>query len=130
MAQIPSTNSRPTSSGNALSPKQSRSSPILRPAALNTSSPHASTPIQSPPRKDSSLQPSPSVSHRSSFAENLRNYPPSPRAQRTHSFSGQALTDLLMGPTVKGNGGEARFSARDWRSVQVGEIIDPAEVRF
>ncbi|TKA68693.1 hypothetical protein B0A55_08086 [Friedmanniomyces simplex] len=130
MAHVPSTNSRPTSSGNALSPKQSRSSPVLRPAALDTTSPHASTPIQSPPRKDSSLQPSPSVSHRSSFAENLRNYPPSPRAQRTHSFSGQALTDLLMGPTVKGNGGEARFSARDWRSVQVGEIIDPAEVRF
>ncbi|KAK0949883.1 cell separation during budding [Friedmanniomyces endolithicus] len=130
MAQIPSTNSRPTSSGNALSPKQSRTSPVLKPAALNTTSPHTSAPTQSAPRKDSSLQPSPSISHRSSFAENLRNYPPSPRAQRTQSFSGQALTDLLMGPTVKSNGEEARFRGRDWRSVQVGEIIDPAEVRF
>ncbi|KAK0936738.1 cell separation during budding [Friedmanniomyces endolithicus] len=132
MAQIPSTNSRPTSSGKPLSPKQSRTSPVLQPTALNIASPHPPAPTQSAsaPRKDSSLQPSPSVSHRSSFAENLRNYPPSPRAQRTQSFSGQALTDLLMGPTVKSNGEEARFKGRDWRSVQVGEIIDPAEVRF
>ncbi|KAK0882441.1 cell separation during budding [Friedmanniomyces endolithicus] len=130
MAQIPSTNSRPTSSGNPFSPKPSRTSPVLRPAALNTSSPQTPAPAQSAPRKDSSLQPSPSVSHRSSFAENLRNYPPSPRAQRTQSFSGQALTDLLMGPTVKSNGEEARFKGRDWRTVQVGEMIDPAEVRF
>ncbi|KAK0325665.1 cell separation during budding [Friedmanniomyces endolithicus] len=132
MAQIPSTNSRPTSSGNPLSPKQSRTSPLLQPTALNIASPHPPAPTQSAstPRNDSSLQPSPSVSHRSSFAENLRNYPPSPRAHRTQSFSGQALTDLLMGPTVKSNGEEARFKGRDWRSVQVGEIIDPAEVRF
>ncbi|KAK3113038.1 cell separation during budding [Teratosphaeriaceae sp. CCFEE 6253] len=135
MAEIPSANrARPSSIGAALSPKTSHTSPPARPAALNTAtSSNTATPLQSPPppRKDSSLQPSPSVSHRSSFAENLRGYPPSPRAQRTNSFSGQALTDLLMQPHTSKNGGEdGKFAGRDWRGVQVGEIIDPAEVRF
>lgn len=107
MAQPPapsSTSPHPTSSaGNALSPKESR---------------------------PSSLHNSPVVSHRSSFAENLRNYPPSPRAHRTPSFSGQALTDLLMHPPIKSNGDESRFKGRDWRDIQVSEIVDPAETRF
>lgn len=131
MAQPPS---RPTSSGNinALSPKPGRPSPILKPAAIKTDT-LTNTPLQSPApggRKDSSLQPSPAVSHRSSFAENLRNHPSSPRASRTPSFSGQALTDLLMHPSTKANGEATRFKGRDWRHVQVSEIIDPAELRF
>ncbi|KAK5126223.1 hypothetical protein LTR85_010458 [Meristemomyces frigidus] len=137
MAQPPAPSAgspRPTPSGNALSPKDSRPSPILKPTSIKTDSSHSSlsTPINSPPpgRKDSSLQPSPAVSHRSSFAENLRNYPPSPRTQRTHSFSGQALTDLLMHPPVKSNGEDARFKGRDWRNIQVSELVDPAETRF
>ena len=106
-----------------------------RPANLSTSiassavSSTSVTPAQTP-RKDSSLAPSPSVSHRSSFTENLRNYPPSPRAQRNHSFSGQALTELLMNPPVKGQAPDARFKGRDWRGIKVEEIIDPAETRF
>lgn len=106
-----------------------------RPANLSTSI--ASSAVSSTsvtpaltPRKDSSLAPSPSVSHRSSFTENFRNYPPSPRTQRNHSFSGQALTELLMNPPVKGNGVDARFRGRDWRGIKVDEIIDPAETRF
>ena len=36
-----------------------------------------------------------------------------------------------MHPPVKGLGGEeARFKGRDWRDIQVSEIIDPAETRF
>lgn len=36
-----------------------------------------------------------------------------------------------MNPPVKTNGEDAaRFSGRDWRTVQVHEIIDPAETRF
>ena len=35
-----------------------------------------------------------------------------------------------MNPPVHSNGEEARFKGRDWRSVQVQEIIDPAETRF
>jgi len=131
MAQPPSSSSSPP--GAAPSPKHNRPSPILKPGSYrsdSTSTSTAGTPIHSPGRKDSSLQPSPAVSHRSSFAENLRNYPSSPRAQRTPSFSGQALTDLLMNPPVKTGGGDARFQGRDWRTVQVSEIIDPAETRF
>ncbi|EMC99950.1 hypothetical protein BAUCODRAFT_356776 [Baudoinia panamericana UAMH 10762] len=131
MAQIPSANTaRPsTSSGNVFTNKQGRSSPVLKPAALKTEVPSSGAPFHSP-RKDSSLTPSPAVSHRSSFAENLRNYPPSPRTSRTQSFSGQALTDLLMTPQSKATGEDARFKGKDWRTIQVQDIIDPAETRF
>ncbi|KAI7369172.1 hypothetical protein KC354_g2121 [Hortaea werneckii] len=122
-------------SGNALSQSHSKASPVLKPSSLKTDSSIQSTPLHSPnphhQRKDSnSLQPSPAVSHRSSFAENLRTYPPSPRSQRHQSFSGQALTELLMHPPVKGSGDDARFKGRDWRNIQISEIIEPAETRF
>ena len=35
-----------------------------------------------------------------------------------------------MNPPVHSNGGDARFKGRDWRTVQVQEIVDPAETRF
>jgi CBS domain-containing protein len=35
-----------------------------------------------------------------------------------------------MNPPSKTNGDDARFRGRDWRNIQVNEIIDPAEVRF
>lgn len=35
-----------------------------------------------------------------------------------------------MNPPAKANGDDARFRGRDWRQIQVSEIIDPAEVRF
>ena len=35
-----------------------------------------------------------------------------------------------MSQPAKGHEPDARFKGRDWRSVQVAEIIDPAEVRF
>ncbi|KAI7144392.1 hypothetical protein KC347_g615 [Hortaea werneckii] len=138
MAQPPSASSNSPSrspSGNALSQSHSKASPVLKPSSLKTDSSIQSTPLHSPnphhQRKDSnSLQPSPAVSHRSSFAENLRTYPPSPRSQRHQSFSGQALTELLMHPPVKGSGDDARFKGRDWRNIQISEIIEPAETRF
>lgn len=138
MAQPPSASNNSPSrspSGNALSQSHSKASPVLRPSSLKTDSSVQSTPLHSPnphhQRKDSnSLQPSPAVSHRSSFAENLRTYPPSPRAQRHQCFSGQALTELLMHPPVKGGGDDARFKGRDWRNIQISEIIEPAETRF
>lgn len=33
-------------------------------------------------------------------------------------------------PSSKSNGGDTRFKDRDWRSVKVSEIVDPAEARF
>ena len=35
-----------------------------------------------------------------------------------------------MNPPSKSNGDDARFRGRDWRNIQVNEIIEPAEVRF
>lgn len=105
---------------------------MIRPQNISTSaiSSNTSTPVQTPRKENAS----PSVSKRSSFAENLnlRNYPTSPRQHtaRTHSFSGPALTELLMQPSQKANGGDERFKGRDWRTIQVQEIIDPAETRF
>ncbi|CAK4022823.1 hypothetical protein DOTSEDRAFT_179240 [Lecanosticta acicola] len=106
----------------------SRPHPITTTAVSSTST----TPLQTPRKDPSSLAPSPSVSKRSSFAEslNLRQYPSSPRAQRTHSFSGSAWTELLMNPSTKANGPDERFKGRDWSTVQVQEIIDPTETRF
>ena len=35
-----------------------------------------------------------------------------------------------MNPPVQSDGGDPKFRGRDWRTVQVQEIIDPAETRF
>jgi len=35
-----------------------------------------------------------------------------------------------MNPPVKTNHEDARFKGRDWRSIQISEIIEPAETRF
>jgi CBS domain-containing protein len=40
------------------------------------------------------------------------------------------LAELLMSPPHKSNGDDARFRGRDWRNIQVNEIIEPSEVRF
>nr|OQO21927.1 hypothetical protein B0A51_13027 [Rachicladosporium sp. CCFEE 5018] len=123
MGPSSSSDDQPSSAG-----RNRRPSPILNPATTSTSaiSTSSNTPL-STPRKEGAL--SPSVSHRSSFAENLRSYPPSPRTQRQHSFSGAALAELLKNPPVKMSGDE-RFRGRDWRSIGVAEITDPDEVRF
>lgn len=73
---------------------------------------------------------SPSVSHRQSFADNLRGMPASPRASRQPSLSQQALQDLLNNPPVGKNTQNSAFAGRDWRSIKVGEVIDPELVRF
>jgi CBS domain-containing protein len=108
-----------------------RPSPLLRSNTNTASSSAISSTINSPshtPRKDASH--SPAVSKRSSYADFGRNYPPSPRAQRQPSFSGSALAELLMNPPSKTNGDDARFKGRDWRNIQVNEIIEKEEVRF
>ncbi|CAN9156778.1 unnamed protein product [Alternaria alternata] len=72
--------------------------------------------------------PSPASSHRSSFAEHMRGTPTSPRASRQPSLTQQALQDLLNNPPTKG--GDPKFQGRDWKSVRLGEIVDPDLVRF
>lgn len=72
--------------------------------------------------------PSPHSSHRSSFVEHMRGTPTSPRASRQPSLTQQALQDLLNNPPTKG--GDAKFQGRDWKTVRLGEIVDPELVRF
>ncbi|CAI4213322.1 unnamed protein product [Parascedosporium putredinis] len=71
-------------------------------------------------------------SHRQSFAENLRNMPPSPRSQRHPSFTGVppiAIQDLLsMPPSSKS--ADPRFAGRDWRDILVGELVSHSDVRW
>ena len=72
--------------------------------------------------------PSPHSSHRSSFVEHMRGTPTSPRTSRQPSLTQQALQDLLNNPPTKG--GDAKFQGRDWKTVRLGEIVDPELVRF
>lgn len=85
--------------------------------------------IHDPPPRKSTSSPSPgngSVSHRASFAENLRH---SPRSQRHPSFTQAAVQELLQHPPVS-KSGDARFAGRDWKSIHVGELVRPSDVRW
>ncbi|KAJ8115594.1 hypothetical protein OPT61_g2804 [Boeremia exigua] len=67
-------------------------------------------------------------SHRGSFAEQMRGGPGSPRASRQPSLSQQAFQDLINNPPTKA--GDPKFHGRDWKTVRLGEIVDPNLVRF
>ncbi|PSN62875.1 hypothetical protein BS50DRAFT_577758 [Corynespora cassiicola Philippines] len=82
----------------------------------------------SSPSPHSSHMASPHSGHRSSFAENMRGIPVSPRASRQPSLSQQALQDLLNNPPTKG--GDPAFAGRDWKTIKVGELVDRSLVRF
>jgi len=69
------------------------------------------------------------LSHRSSFAENLRSHPPSPRSQRHPSFTQSAVQELLNHPPTT-KPGNPNFVGRDWRQIRVGELIRRDDVRF
>ncbi|KAF2851205.1 hypothetical protein T440DRAFT_467937 [Plenodomus tracheiphilus IPT5] len=81
-----------------------------------------------PPPALKMSSPNPTSSHRSSFAEHMRGTPTSPRASRQPSLTQQALQDLLNNPPTKA--GDPQFQGRDWRSIRLGEIVDPKLVRF
>ncbi|WQF85166.1 Putative CBS domain-containing protein [Colletotrichum destructivum] len=61
--------------------------------------------------------------HRQSFAENLRNAPGSPRAQRHPSFTQSAVQELLNHPPAASKHANPRFAGRDWRDVSVNELV-------
>ncbi|KAG9244888.1 hypothetical protein BJ878DRAFT_479745 [Calycina marina] len=79
-------------------------------------------PIESPSQRSTS---SPSVSHRSSLAEGLRQ---SPRVR--HPSLGQASVQELINhpPTPKTT--DPRFVGRDWMSILVGELVLKIDVRW
>lgn len=74
-----------------------------------------------------------SHAHRSSFAENLRNHhaPPSPRTSRHPSFTQAAVQELINHPPSSRQP-NPKFAGRDWREVQVGELValNTDEVRW
>lgn len=78
----------------------------------------------------SSIHKSGHVSHRQSFAENLRNPPPSPRAQRHPSFTQQAIQELLLNHPPTNRHPNPRFAGRDWRDVSLGELASQDDVKW
>jgi hypothetical protein len=101
---------------------------------LHSTSPgqHPGLPQRSP--SSSSLHKSVhSHAHRSSFAENLRNHhaPPSPRTSRHPSFTQAAVQELINHPPSSRQP-NPKFAGRDWREVQVGELValNTDEVRW
>lgn len=101
------------------------------PSPLQSLSSSVSSIGRSPPpvlKMSSPILPHLPSAHRSSFAEHMRGTTTSPRASRQPSLSQQALQDLLNNPPTKT--GTSKFQGRDWRSIRLGEIVDPALVRF
>lgn len=70
-----------------------------------------------------------SLNHRSSFAENMRSIPPSPRTPRHPSFTQAAVQELINHPQIT-RSGSAKFAGRDWRQIKVGELVSANDVRF
>ncbi|KAI1826605.1 hypothetical protein F4861DRAFT_536916 [Xylaria intraflava] len=68
-------------------------------------------------------------SHRSSFAENLRALPSSPRSQRHLSFTQSAVQDLLNHPPPSRQH-NPRFAGRDWRDIAISELVSDDDVRW
>ncbi|KAI4193430.1 MAG: hypothetical protein LQ346_003926 [Caloplaca aetnensis] len=89
--------------------------------------------LRSTPSRSSSARlghtPSPIQSHRQSFTESLRGHPPSPRATRQPSLSQAQLQELLNNPPTAGIA-DPRFAGKDWQTIGVGELCDPADLRW
>lgn len=103
----------------------SSQSPSNSTASL-TSAPHVP---QRSPSQSSLHRSGHASSHRQSFADNLRNPPPSPRSQRHPSFTQQALQDLVNHPPPNKQP-NPRFTGRDWRDVSIGELVSHDDVRW
>lgn len=71
--------------------------------------------------------PSSAAQHRQSFGDS--RYPPSPRAARHPSLSSIAVQELIDNPPYP-NAPDPRFSNRDWRTIRVGELANPGDLRF
>lgn len=68
--------------------------------------------------------------HRASWSQDLRGIPASPHRARHPSVSHQALHEMLSNPPIPHNSENDPFAGRDWKSIAVGEIVDPEEVRW
>ncbi|KAH8727203.1 hypothetical protein GQ44DRAFT_612398 [Phaeosphaeriaceae sp. PMI808] len=100
------------------------------PSPLQSLSSSAASIGRSPPPaalKMASSSPDPRA-HRGSFAEQMRGTPASPRASRHPSLTQHALQDLLNNPPTKA--GNSKFHGRDWKTINLGELVDRDLVRF
>lgn len=102
-----------SSSSNHIAPSRSSTdsgrSPRLASAPLN---------IQNP---------SPAAQHRQSFSDS--RYPSSPRSTRQPSLSSIAVQELIDNPPHR-TAADPRFANRDWRTIRVGELTSPDDLRF
>ncbi|KAI0474234.1 hypothetical protein F4859DRAFT_83266 [Xylaria cf. heliscus] len=103
-------------------------SPVPIPIPIPTPPPPQRTPSSSSLHKSSLAS---AHSHRSSFAENLRGLPASPRSHshRHPSFTQAALQDLLNHPPAS-RLHNPRFAGRDWRDIAIGELVSDDDVRW
>ncbi|KAF2272433.1 uncharacterized protein EI97DRAFT_209807 [Westerdykella ornata] len=96
--------------------------------ALQVHSNSVPTIPRSPSLGNNLSSPSPQSRH-TSYPENARGITPhSPRSSRQPSLSQQALQELLNNPPTKGR--NPAFVGRDWKTIRIGEIVDPGLVRF
>lgn len=89
---------------------------------------------RSPPSRTPSMRlnqaPSPTVSHRHSFSDQLRGIPLSPRSSRQFSHSSAAGVQELLDNPPKTGAEDPAFAGRDWHDIAVGELVDSKDVRF
>ncbi|KAJ4020261.1 cell separation during budding [Fusarium irregulare] len=109
-------------SSTSLNSAASGSSSTNKPPTLSQRSPSVSISAGSGPSSISA--------HRSSFAENLRNAPSSPRSQRHPSFTQAALQELLSHPPAGNKHANPKFAGRDWRDVAIGELVSPDDIKW
>lgn len=93
------------------------------------SSEDARPPASRSPAMHLSAFPSPTSSHRHSFSEHFVGMPASPRSSRQFSLSSVGVQDLMNNPPKAGSADPA-FAGRDWHHITVGELVNPADVRF
>jgi hypothetical protein len=86
-------------------------------------------PTSSPQLRSIEIGNSGSLTHRSSFAENMRSIPPSPRTPGHPSFTQAAVQELINHPQIT-RSGNAKFAGRDWTQIKVGELVSKNDVRF
>ena len=104
--------------------KQSSSSSDL---SLRAAEPRA-VPSRSPSGRRAHLS-SPSQSHRQSFTDQLRGFPPSPRSTRHLSLSQLQIQELLNNPP-KSSSADPAFAGRDWQHISIGELVHEKDLLF
>ncbi|KAK8922345.1 Protein SDS23 [Metarhizium anisopliae] len=84
---------------------------------------------EGPPQRTPSLSNINKSTHRQSFAENLRNVPPSPR-HRHPSFTQAAVQELLNHPPSGQRHTNPKFAGKEWVEITVGELVSPDDVKW